>query len=107
MVTVRSSAENPFPPESILAAATDFTSRRPDLWPTLCRRCYQVRAVEETSAEATEASEVLGGIWARERYGWPSPGVVRAKVQDSNFFRSGSWWEFRLRHRPGRGSSLE
>ena len=30
------------PPERIMAAATDFSDRRPDLWPNISRRFYKV-----------------------------------------------------------------
>jgi len=66
-------------PERVLTAAADFSDRR---W-----------------AEATEGSDVMGGIWARERYDWSTPGTVRATVVDSNVFAGGTW---ELRAEPNR-----
>jgi hypothetical protein len=42
-------------------------------------------------AEVTEGTNFLGDSWARERYDWSQPGVVRATTIDSNIFRKGSW----------------
>jgi len=79
------------PPDRVLAAAADFSERRPDLWPNLSRRYYKVHERGDTWAEATEGSDVMGGIWARERYDWSTPGTVRATVVDSNVFAGGTW----------------
>jgi hypothetical protein len=90
-------------PERILAAARDFTDRRPELWPNVSRRYYQVHEQGDNWAIATEGTEVMGGIWARERYEW-TPGVVSATVIESNIFSSGAW---ELRAEPnGNGGSL-
>jgi hypothetical protein len=39
---VEFTVESDLPPERVLAAATDFSERRPDLWPNLSRRFYKV-----------------------------------------------------------------
>ena len=78
-------------PERVLAAAADFSDRRPELWPNLSRRYYKVHERGDTWAEATEGSDVMGGIWARERYDWSTPGTARATVVDSNVFAGGTW----------------
>jgi polyketide cyclase/dehydrase/lipid transport protein len=83
--------ESPLPPERIIAAAADFSDRRPEIWPNISRRYYEVHERGDTWAEATEGSDVMGGIWARERYDWSTPGVVRATVLDSNIFAGGTW----------------
>jgi hypothetical protein len=92
MVEIRFSAKSTASSERVLAAATDFSERRPQLWPNLDPKVYKVFEVGEHTAEAMEGSPVLGGIWARERYDWSTPGVVRAEVQDSNVFGPGSSW---------------
>jgi hypothetical protein len=72
-----------------VAALTDFTDRRPAIWPGLSPRLYRVHQVGDTWAEATEGTDVLGGIWARERYDWATPGVVTIRCVESPFFRAG------------------
>jgi hypothetical protein len=94
--------ESDLPPERILAAAIDFSDRRPDIWPSISRRFYKVHDQGDGWCECTEGSDIAGGIWARERYEW-SGNAVRGTVVDSNIFRSGTW---ELRAEPnGRGGS--
>jgi hypothetical protein len=103
MPRIAFTVESDVPPKRVLAAATDFTERRPDIWPNLSRKFYKVHERGDTWAEVTEGTEIMGGIWARERYDWSSPGVVRGTVMDSNVFKSGIW---ELRVEPnGRGGS--
>ncbi len=91
MPRIQIAVDSTVPPERVLAAAADFTDRRPDLWPNVSRRYYKVHEQGDDWAVATEGSDVMGGIWARERYDWSTPGVVRATVLDSNVFKSGTW----------------
>lgn len=86
----------------LLAAAVDFTDRRTALWPTIPPEVYRVHDLGERSAEVTEGSRFLGTIWARERYDWSEPGVVRATIVDSNVFRPGGTWELRASEADGR-----
>jgi hypothetical protein len=81
------------PAATVLAAATDFSDRRPTFWPTIRPGIYRVHALGDDWAEVTEGSAFLGTIWARERYDWSTPGTVRATVLDSNVFRAGGTWE--------------
>ena len=101
MANVEFDLETPIPPAEVLAAAVDFSDRRPDLWPTIERRVYWVHARGDTWAEVTEGSRFLGTIWARERYDWSTPGRVRATVLDSNVFRPGGTWELAAAGRDG------
>jgi len=87
--------DSPVPADRIIAATTDFSTRRPELWPLIDPAVYCVHAVGDEWADVTEGSAMLGGIWARERYDWSEPGVVRATIQDSNVYRAGGTWELR------------
>jgi Polyketide cyclase / dehydrase and lipid transport len=89
MAHVRYAADGPVGAEQFLAALTDFTDRRPAIWPGLSSRLYRVHQVGDTWADATEGSDVLGGIWARERYDWSTPGVVTIECLESPFFKAG------------------
>jgi hypothetical protein len=81
-------------PERVLAAATDFSDRRPELWPNLSRRLFKVHEHGDAFCDCTEGSDVLGGIWARERYEWAG-NSVRGTVVESNVFKPGGTWELR------------
>jgi hypothetical protein len=61
---------------------------------------YKVHSKSATSADVTEGSAVIGGIWAREAYDWSEPNTVRATVQDSNAFQPGGTWQLRVTSRP-------
>lgn len=102
MANVEFDLETPVPPDAVLAAAVDFSDRRPDLWPTIERRVYRVHARGDNWAEVTEGSRFLGTIWARERYDWSAPGRVCATVLDSNVFRPGGTWELAATEWDGR-----
>ena len=89
MAHVRYAADGALSPQQFIDALTDFTDRRPAIWPGLSPRLYRVHQVGDTWAEATEGTDVLGGIWARERYDWSTPGVVTIACLESPFFRAG------------------
>ena len=84
-------ADSSAPPDRVLAAARDFSDRRPELWPNIDPEYYEVHEVGDDFAVVTEGTSFLGAAWARERYDWSQPGVVRATTLDSNIFRKGSW----------------
>ena len=95
MATFKFGLETNLSTTAVLDAATDFSDRRPRLWPNLDPTVYKVHALAPGRAEVTEGSAVLGGIWARESYDWSTPNVVRATVQESNVFQPGGTWELR------------
>jgi hypothetical protein len=83
--------ETDVPAERVMAAITDFSDRRPELWPGISRRLWKLHAQGHHWAECTEGTDMPGGgVWARERYEWSEDRVV-ATVQESNVFRSGTW----------------
>jgi len=100
-IAVDSTAE----PKQVLDALLDFSERRPDVWPGLSRDLYEVYSVGETSAEIKEGSSKPSRVWARERYDWSTPGVVRWTVEESNFCVPGSYVEARVRPGDGGGGS--
>jgi hypothetical protein len=92
-------------PDPILRATVDFSERWPEIWPNVSRKFYRVHELGDCWAEVTEGS--TGGTWARERYEWPNPGMVRATVQDSNIFQPGGIWELRARPKEGGGTRID
>lgn len=94
-------------PEPLLSATVDFSARRPEIWPSISRKFYRVHELGDCCAEVTEGSDVMGGMWARERYDWTTPGVVRATIQDSNIFKKGGVWELRTLPNGSGGTRIE
>jgi len=99
MARVQFELRSPLGPDEVLANLVDFGERRLRLWPGIDPAVYRVHDVGEGWADVTEGSDVFGGIWARERYDWSTPGVVRATVQESNVWHPGGTWT--LRAEPG------
>ena len=96
MARVSGEVTSPTPPEVFLQALTDFGPRRPELWPNIAPKYYQVHSVGPTEADVTEGSSAFGGVWERTHYDWSEPGVVLIEVEDSNAFAAGSWWRYQV-----------
>ena len=91
----------------MIAALTDFSSKRFDLWPNLDHKYYELTDSGDTSAEVKEGSDCLGGgVWERSRYDWSHLGTVRIDVQESNTFEPGSYWLYEVTPKPGGGSHV-
>ena len=106
MARVRFEVESPREPKGVIEALTDFSERRPELWPAIDPNIYRVHEVSDLSAVVTEGTDVMGGIWATERYEWNGSGRVCATIQDSNFWHPGGTWELSAAARAGGGSVL-
>jgi hypothetical protein len=106
MAKLRFGVDSAVSPDRVLKGATDFTERRPEIWPNISRKYYEVHEIGTTSAEVTEGSDLFGGIWARERYEWSRPDTVRATIQESNIFQPGGIWEIHVEGRD-HGSHVE
>jgi hypothetical protein len=91
-------------PDRVIAGLTDFTARRPELWPGLNPEKYRVYEVGETWAEVQEGNNDM--IWARERYDWSTPGTVRWTVTESSFSLPGDFVEAIVSPGPGGGSLI-
>lgn len=107
MTRVHFTLETAIPAERVLAAAADFSERRLELWPNISHRFYRVHEVGNTWAEVTEGSDIMGGVWARERYDWSTPATVRGTVQESNVFQPGGTWEIRVQPTESGGSRIQ
>jgi len=107
MVEVRVAAATSLPPDVVVAAATDFSERRPEIWADLDPDVFLVESLGDREAVVVEGSKTFGGIEARESYDWSSPGVVRSRVIESNVFAPGSWWELRVDAADDGGSRVE
>jgi hypothetical protein len=107
MTMIRFEVESPLEPDEVLNALTDFSERRPELWPAIDPKVYRVHEVSESSALVTEGTDVMGGIWATELYEWDGSTTVRATIQESNLWHPGGTWELTAAPRPGGGSVLK
>ena len=107
MATFTVAIDTPASPEQVVDALIDFSERRPDIWPGLAREFYEVVSVGETTAEIQEGSSKPIKVWARERYDWSTPGVVRWEVLESNFCNPGSFVEVRVRPGEHGGSHVD
>src|SRR5438132_1305646 len=106
MTTVTFDIHTDVEADRILAALTDFSARRPDLFPDLDRGLYRVHGQGDHWAEVTEGRSVAGGIWERSRYDWSEPNTVRTQLIDSNAFGPGSFWLYRVTPDPSGGSAV-
>jgi hypothetical protein len=104
MPTVEIDIESSASPERVIAGLTNFTERRPELWPGLNPKKYRVYVVGDTWADVQEGNNDT--IWARERYDWSTPGTVRWTVQESSFSKTGDFVEAVVRGKPGGGSRI-
>jgi hypothetical protein len=96
-------ADGPVAADRFIAALTDFTPSRPELWPNLDAKYYELHELGDTWADVTEGSEFLGGVWARERYDWSEPGVVRLRLSEAIDFKPGTEIVYRVTGRPDDG----
>ena len=95
-------------PESILAAARDFSEQRADLWPDVHTEHREIHDSGDTWAVVTEGNPwPIGFVWERLRYDWSEPGAVKGVVVDSNIFKPGSTWEIHASPTDEGGSLVE
>lgn len=97
------SAHTSASPEQVLAAARDFSERRPKLWPNVKAKHFKVHDEGAGFADVTEGIWITGLFWERSRYDWSEPGAVTATVTDSNAIQAGS--TFGLSAVPSEGGS--
>jgi hypothetical protein len=107
MTTIRCSIDTPLSEEQVRAALTDFSARRPQVFPSLDPGLYQVHDRGPTWADVTEGSRFGGGIWERGRYDWADPHLVRLTVTASNTFAAGGSWEYATTPGPADGTHVE
>jgi hypothetical protein len=94
-------------PDAVMAALTDFTARRAEIWPNIDADHFVVHSQGPGWAEVTEGSSVAGGVWERSRYEWDVAAHRLAVVtQDSNAWAPGSRWDYRLTPTPGGGTDV-
>lgn len=107
MARVEFTIDSPLPPERVISALTDFSDRRPEVWPGIHPGLYEVRSVGQMSAEVREGSRAPGmTVWAIEGYDWSVPGTVSWAIKESNLFDPGGSVSAQVDPRPGGGSRI-
>ena len=107
MSKIEFDVETSLTPERVKSALLDFSDRRPEIWPSLSAKQYEVYSVGGTNADVREGSELPGmTIWAREYYDWSQPGVVRWTARESNFCKPGSYAQAMIQARVDGGTRL-
>lgn len=102
MTVLRFIVDAPVPADRVIAALTDFTDRRPEIWPDLDPDAYRVERLGETSALVREGQR-KPKLWALEEYDWSTPGTVTWTARESNFCAPGSFMSARVE--PASGGS--
>ena len=103
MARIHYEADGAVSADRFIAALTDFGSRRPELWPGLDAKYYELHELGDTWADVTEGTDVLGGVWARECYDWSAPGIVRLTLQEATDFVPGTVTVYRVTARADGG----
>ena len=103
MAKIHYAADGAVGADRFIAALTDFSERRPELWPGLDTKFYELHELGDTWADVTEGTDIFGGVWARERYDWSEPGRVTLTLVEAASFRPGTVIDYRVAARPGGG----
>ena len=94
-------------PDQVLAAFTDFSDKRTDIWKgTLDPDKFEVYEVGENTARVREGSK-RPNVWAIENYDWAEPGRVSWVVEESNFCKPGSGIEATIAEGANGGSHID
>jgi hypothetical protein len=108
MPTIHFELESRLAPEAVLAALTDFSPSRAEVWPNIDSDHFKLHGQGPGWAEVTEGSAVAGGVWERERYSWDAgAGTVAVETLDSNTWGPGSRWDYRLTPGMSGGTRIE
>ena len=106
MTELRFTVDAPVPPGEVIAALTDFSERRPEIWPDLDPEVYRVDELGPTSAVVREGQR-RPRLWAVEEYDWSAPGTVTWTARESNFCVPGSFMSAGVEPAEGGGSRVQ
>jgi Polyketide cyclase / dehydrase and lipid transport len=103
--TVRFQLTTDLSPERVLAALTDFSDRRPTVWPNIDQAHFRVHGHGPGWADVTEGNALA---WERNRYQWdPAAGEVTVATVESDTWAPGSQWRYRLQPTATGGTRVE
>jgi uncharacterized protein YndB with AHSA1/START domain len=105
MATVRFQVTTDLPPGRVLAALTDFSERRPDLYRNIDHAHFRVHGLGPRSADVTEGNVLA---WERNRYDWDEAGGrVTVRTIESDSWKNGSSWEYQLKPTASGGTEID
>ncbi|HVS04550.1 MAG TPA: SRPBCC family protein [Candidatus Dormibacteraeota bacterium] len=94
MPTVRFQVTTDLPPDRVLGVLTDFSDRRPDVWPNIDHAHFRVHGQGPGWADVTEGNVLA---WERNSYQWnAAAGEVTVTAVESDTWAPGSQWRYRL-----------
>ena len=103
MAKIHYEADGAVSAERFIAALTDFSERRPGLWPNLDAKYFELHELGDTWADVTEGTDLLGGVWAHEHYDWSEPGRVQLRLVEAVDFSPGTVIDYHVTSRPDGG----
>ncbi|WP_280303428.1 hypothetical protein [Nocardia neocaledoniensis] len=92
-------------PAQVVELLTDFSANRPNRWPALSARSYEVYSVGDTEAVVLEGQD-FPKIYATWHYDWSVPGTVRMTVTESPYLAAGSFHVVTATAAPDGGSDV-
>ena len=108
MPRVHFELETSLSPGAVVGVLTDFSAHRAEVWPNIDAAHLKVHAQGPGWADVTEGNSLAGGVWERNRYEWgQAPGRVTITTTDSNTWKSGSGWEYRMTATPSGGTRIQ
>ncbi len=95
----------PLPPDKVLGVLTDFSDRRPVIWPNIDHDHFRVHDQGPDWADVTEGNVLA---WERNRYEWNADaGEVTVTAVESDSWAPGSRWRYRLQPSPAGGTQVD
>lgn len=104
MPVITITLDTQLPTQTVLASASDFSSRRSDVFPAVEAKHFVMHSVDGQTADVTEGTGTgIGSSWERCLYDWSTPGLVTATVTESNVYGPDSSW--RMTAEPASGGT--
>lgn len=94
MTTLHFHMDSSLSPKEVVDVLTDFSSERPEEWPSIDAEHFTVHDRGANWAEVTEGTE---SAWERARYEWdPAGNTVTVTTHESKVFGTGGGWQFKM-----------
>jgi hypothetical protein len=92
-------------PDQVIALMIDFSPNRPNNWPALSEKTFEVFRVGDTDADISEGQDFpkLQATW---HYDWSTPGSVTLTVVDGDAIAAGSYMTLTATPTAAGGSSV-